>query len=340
MVHNKIYLGIDGGATKLLAQAAKYDAINQILIPVGPNSEFIYNPNKIISNRVYTTLENQLNQFNNNIILTEDEKFQEEYVVRSIVTIIVSNVKKEKMIAGVSICFPGIKTSDNGGVAVMKNGSRMPNLIKKIKTGLLYNNIDETILNQKLLNDSDCSITGELRTDLGIIDHDKNTIFIGGGTGIADGILINKKLISFNKNTDLKRSWEIVLSTGKTIEDSLSLNGIISAWNKTQDIKVNSIEKILILANRGNEDAQYLINEMIDALLYLIKTRIVFFEKKNIYFEEIIIAHRLGQIFNNKKYSYLLETFAEKYKYSILLKYSVCRETAALGAIWENYVSK
>lgn len=338
MIDNKVYLGIDGGATKILAQAAIYDAKNRTLMPLGSNSEFIYNPNN--TNYVYTNLEDQLKQLNKNIKLTKDEKLQENSVANIIAKIIISYVKKEKRLAGVSLCFPGLKALDKSGITVMKNGPRMPNLIKKIKAELLNNNINETILNQNLLNDSDCSVMGELKTELGLINKQKNIIFIGGGTGLAEGILINNRLINFNENADLKRSWEIRLPTGKTVEDSLSLNGMISAWNNTQNIKVMSIEEILIFANKGNKDARILINEMINALIHLIKTRITHFQSIYVYFEEIIIAHRLGQIFNNKKNSYLLKKLAEKYDYSIPLKYSINREIAALGAIWGNYASR
>ena len=68
----------------------------------------------------------------------------------------------------------------------MANGPRIPEFKKISKVDNIF-------------NDSDCCIIGEWKSTIGKMQNIKNGIYIGGGTGIADGLIYDNKLIDFNE---------------------------------------------------------------------------------------------------------------------------------------------
>ena len=72
----------------------------------------------------------------------------------------------------------------------------------------------------------------------------KNGIYIGGGTGIADGLICDNKLIDFNKVKILKRSWELKAPGGFSVESMLSPKGIISNYNKLRNSNYTKLSLI------------------------------------------------------------------------------------------------
>ena len=105
----------------------------------------------------------------------------------------------------------------------MANGPRIPEFKKKIS------NVDN------IFNDSDCCIIGEWKSTIGKMQNIKNGIYIGGGTGIADGLICDNKLIDFNEVKILKRSWELKAPGGLSVESMLSPKGIISNYKKLRN---------------------------------------------------------------------------------------------------------
>ena len=188
------FVGLDCGASKILYQKASFNFDLDLVIPSGNSIERLYSNNKDwIENFSPVPVQAQLKQFSkDSIILTSEEISQGK--------VIIEEIKKLLDFTGqnnLSICFPGLKS--NEGVCVMKNGPRIPFFKKKLN------------LNQHIFNDSDCCTIGEWKSSIGCMINIKNAIYIGGGTGIADGIIMNGKILNFNDNSDLKRSWELSL---------------------------------------------------------------------------------------------------------------------------------
>jgi len=186
------FVGLDCGASKILSQKASFNLDLDLVIPFGNSIEVLYSNNKNwIENFSPVPIQAQLKQFSkNSIILTSEEISQGK--------VIIEEIKKLLDLTGQnnsSICFPGLKS--NEGICVMANGPRIPRFKKLLN------------LDQHIFNDSDCCTLGEWKSSIGCMINVKNAIYIGGGTGIADGIIMNGKIINFNDNSDLKRSWEI-----------------------------------------------------------------------------------------------------------------------------------
>ena len=304
-----LFAGIDCGATKVLLQSAIYDNVSNKVFPTKIQKEFLYSDHpKWINDFIPISIDIQRSEYsNNNICLSGEEMIQGEVIIE-IIKRIIAEVNNHS----VGLCFPGIKT--NEGIVVMANGPRIPSLNQRIKK---INSI---------YNDSDCCVLGEWKSTIGKMQQSENCLYIGGGTGIADGIVINGKIIDFNIVHNLKRSWELKLLGGETIESCLSPAGMIERYNQSTG---KIISTLLELSKQ--RDFTDVIKKAQEAFKVLIIDRVQFFKNNNTKIENIIIGQRLGSFLKNDDRSL---GKALKSCTDIPIEFSEDRRTAALGAAW------
>ena len=221
-----IVVGIDCGATKVMVQTTLFDRKSNRVTPANTHFEYSYSDHSSWNeNFLPINLDIQRNEYSDgSISLTEAEINQGSVIIETIQKAI-SDTNTDS--AG--LCFPGIK--DDKGVVIMANGPRIPDLVERIE-GI-----------ESLFNDSDCCVLGEWRSTVGKIQDCKNAIYIGGGTGIADGIILDGKLIDFNRTKKVKRSWELQLADG-SVESQLSPAGMINQNNKLYGSNINSLVEL------------------------------------------------------------------------------------------------
>jgi len=304
---NRQLLGIDCGGTKVLAQSASFDSETGLVSPGEFHLEVNYsdspnwNPNFI---PIHLDLQRQ--EFSErNIFLTEPEMDQGDVIVETIQNVIFKSESDS-----IGLCFPGIK--NDRGVVIMANGPRIPDLLERIPE------IDT------LYNDSDCCVVGEWKSTIGKIQNAKYSVYIGGGTGIADGIILNGELIDFNERDDVKRSWELIMENGQSVESCLSPKEMIDQWNFSNKDKVITLDQL-----SKNENSKLIFNKAIIAFSYLVQNRIQFFRSNNSIIEKIVIGQRLGMFMADSKLRSMVEAETD-----IPIGYSTDRRTAALGAAW------
>jgi predicted NBD/HSP70 family sugar kinase len=309
---NRQLLGIDCGGTKVLAQSASFDSETGLVSPGEFHLEVNYsdspnwNPNFI---PIHLDLQRQ--EFSErNIFLTEPEMDQGDVIVETIQNVIFKSESDS-----IGLCFPGIK--NDRGVVIMANGPRIPDLLERIPE------IDS------LYNDSDCCVVGEWKSTIGKMKNAKNSVYIGGGTGIADGIILNGELINFNERDDVKRSWELIMENGQSVESCLSPKGMIDQWNFSNKDKVITLDQL-----SKNENSKLIFNKAIIAFSYLIQNRIQFFRSNNSIIEKIVLGQRLGMFMADSKLRSMVEAETD-----IPIDYSTDRRTAALGAAWTKVCS-
>ena len=309
---NRQLLGIDCGGTKVLAQSASFDSETGLVSPGEFHLEVNYsdspnwNPNFI---PIHLDLQRQ--EFSErNIFLTEPEMDQGDVIVETIQNVIFKSESDS-----IGLCFPGIK--NDHGVVIMANGPRIPDLLERIPE------IDS------LYNDSDCCVVGEWKSTIGKMQNAKNSVYIGGGTGIADGIILNGELIDFNERDDVKRSWELIMENGQSVESCLSPKGMIDQWNFSNKHKVITLDQL-----SKNENSKLIFNKAIIAFSYLIQNRIQFFRSNNSIIEKIVLGQRLGMFMADSKLRSMVEAETD-----IPIDYSTDRRTAALGAAWTKVCS-
>ena len=309
---NRQLLGIDCGGTKVLAQSASFDSETGLVSPGEFHLEVNYsdspnwNPNFI---PIHLDLQRQ--EFSErNIFLTEPEMDQGDVIVETIQNVIFKSESDS-----IGLCFPGIK--NDRGVVIMANGPRIPDLLERIPE------IDS------LYNDSDCCVVGEWKSTIGKMKNAKNSVYIGGGTGIADGIILNGELIDFNERDDVKRSWELIMENGQSVESCLSPKGMIDQWNFSNKHKVITLDQL-----SKNENSKLIFNKAIIAFSYLVQNRIQFFRSNNSIIEKIVMGQRLGMFMADSKLRSMVEAETD-----IPIGYSTDRRTAALGAAWTKVCS-
>ena len=309
---NRQLLGIDCGGTKVLAQSASFDSETGLVSPGEFHLEVNYsdspnwNPNFI---PIHLDLQRQ--EFSErNIFLTEPEMDQGDVIVETIQNVIFKSESDS-----IGLCFPGIK--NDCGVVIMANGPRIPDLLERIPE------IDS------LYNDSDCCVVGEWKSTIGKMKNAKNSVYIGGGTGIADGIILNGELIDFNERDDVKRSWELIMENGQSVESCLSPKEMIDQWNFSNKDKVITLDQL-----SKNENSKLIFNKAIIAFSYLVQNRIQFFRSNNSIIEKIVMGQRLGMFMADSKLRSMVEAETD-----IPIDYSTDRRTAALGAAWTKVCS-
>ena len=299
--------GIDCGATKVMVQSGVYSSTTNKISPGSINQEFYYSDHPDWNfNFKPVPLENQKSEYkSDNISLSHEEINQGNVIIDTIVSSI-KIIEDYK----IGLCYPGLKS--HKGIVVMANGPRIPNLTHHVHPV------------KNILNDSNCCVIGELKSTIGMMQDTENGIYIGGGTGIADGIILNGEIVNLINTVGVPRSWEINVSLNETVETLLSPAGMIKRYNDQNN------EEVKILAELVNKkEFNKIMDDALKAFLKLVKIRERFFKSQNEEIQEIVIGQRLGKFFNDLGEEYL-ERFQSSTK--IPIKISSDRRTAALGA--------
>ena len=299
--------GIDCGATKVMVQSGVYSSTTSKISPGPINQEFYYSDHPDWDSKFMPVpLDTQKSEYqSDNISLSYEEINQSNAIIDTIVSSI-KIVEDHK----IGLCYPGLK--NHKGIVVMANGPRIPNLTHQINPV------------KNILNDSDCCVIGELKSTIGMMQDTRNGIYIGGGTGIADGIILNGEILNLINTVGVPRCWEINVSSNETVETLLSPAGMIRKYNDQNNEKVKVLADLI-----HKKEFNKIMDDALRAFLKLVKVRERFFKSQNEEVQEIVIGQRLGKFFSD-----LGEKYLEKFQSStkIPIKVSSDRRTAALGA--------
>tara|TARA_Y100001970_G_scaffold285830_1_gene406566 strand:- start:205 stop:1224 length:1020 start_codon:yes stop_codon:yes gene_type:complete len=333
---NILFLGLDGGATKVLAQTCEFNPKSSLIIPNGKHIEYSYNESNNFEPTFKPTrlLQQQKEANENNYKFSKEEIKQSSSINDTIIKIILSSLKNNK-IAQIGLCFPGIKTKNFDGISIMVNGPRNIDMLSQLNQKI-KSKLDHRLSIKTIYDDSECCVIGEKMSSSGKLKNCDNAIYIGGGTGIADGLILNNKLIDLKNNSEIKRSWELVTPEGETIEQCLSLGGMVSKWNKKKKGSPNNILSLFEYAASGNSIANDILEKAANAFTFLINDRTDFFYSQNVKPEKIVIGQRLGNLLSDKN-NPLSKLISRNYKGHIPIEISTDRRTAAIGAAYKAH---
>ena len=194
---NTLFLGIDGGATKVLSQTCKIDPKSSLITPNGNHIEYSYNESNHFEPTFKPTrlLQQQKEAKKNKYKFSKEEVNQSFSIIETIEKIILSSVKNNK-ISYIGLCFPGIKTTNFDGISIMANGPRNIDMLSQLNQKI-KSKLDHKLSIKTIYDDSECCVIGETKSSTGKLKNCNNAIYIGGGTGIADGLILNNKLPYF-----------------------------------------------------------------------------------------------------------------------------------------------
>ena len=299
--------GVDCGATKVMVQSGFLCPDSSKIIPGPIHAEYHYSDHPSWDNNfIPVPLDIQQSEYSSNNITLRKEEIEQGNVISKTILESIESIDDHK----IGLCFPGLKNEN--GITVMANGPRIPDLTSKIKK-----------IN-KIFNDSECCVIGEWKSTIGQMQNLDNGIYIGGGTGIADGVIIDGSLIDLNNIKELPKSWEINIDAKDTVESCLSPAGMIRKHNETNE---TNIETLVELSNENSFNN--IIDLAIEAFLLLVKNRSQYFEMRKKTIQTIVIGQRLGQFLEHGDPE-LKERFQKST--DIPIKLSSDRRTAALGA--------
>ena len=332
MKNNTLLIGIDGGATKVSARNVIFNEKTNNFSLGEISAAYSYNEiNGYIPNFKPVEITVQLNDFNNNAVKpTETEKKQGEAYILACAKVIQSIVKQSginQIIAGLGM--PGLKTADKRGIAVIANGPRMINFAENLEKRLKNAGINFVSPIARIGSDADYCGIGENYSENGLFKDVENAYYLGGGTGVADAMKINGKLIPFDETkTWAAKTWELKSPDGRSLERFTSVGGLQAVYAEFAEKNVSELNKkgiyplqITELSAKGDTQAQKTIHLAVENISMLLFDRIttLFAGSQNIFdfvnpnrpklspehpflssvFDRIIIGQRLGELFES-----------------------------------------
>ena len=202
----------------------------------------------------------------------------------------------------ISIAMPGIKTLNKRGIELMANGPRIPNLCDEIEKRLTLKN---KIL--QIENDSDMCAWGEEFGKNGAFRNIENAYYIGGGTGTADGLKLEGKLISFDDASEwIAKAWELMTDDKTSLELFSSMSGIKKLRQLKSDKEIGLILGQLIIERINTIffgwNDEFIVNRYIENSHPYKKTLL----------DKIVIGQRLSEFLQSEKgtvvFSQIIET--------------------------------
>ncbi|MDA9946279.1 hypothetical protein N9E12_00365 [Candidatus Marinimicrobia bacterium] len=324
-------LGLDGGASKILSQLFLINDKNEIINESRPFEVSYKDIVNFDQSFIPVKLEIQKKESLNKSITIQPKELRQSKVIINAIIKSIQNFKNFD-ISAIGFCFPGIKTKNADGVSIMANGPRNLNMLHQLNKKInLELNCSINIKN--IYDDSLSCVYGEKFSSKGKLNNCSNGIYIGGGTGIADGIVYQNQIVDITAEKDFKKSWEIIADDGKSVEECLSLGGLSQKWNSKKMKSVESLNDLFLKAKMKNKKAEKILFSAGKAFNILINSRIPFFKSKTNYPEKIVIGQRLGVLLNEKNHP--LKNIIKKNNFKdIPIELSSNRNTAAMGAVY------
>jgi len=327
-----LLIGIDGGASKVSAWEIVYDKSNSAFSLGNVNSTKSYRDIKgYIPNFKPVDLNTQLKELNSNFNTSIEEQQQASVYVEAC-SLAIQEIVEQTGISSVllGIGMPGLKTADRRGIAVVANGPRMIHYSGQLEKQLELSKIKIIAPVNHLGSDADYCGIGENYSSNGLFRNVENAYYLGGGTGVADAMKIDGKLLPFDNAKDwIAKTWEMKNAEGLSLERITSVSGIQKIYSENTGISIeeldsNSIypQQVSDLAKIGYDEALKTFQVVNSNLALLLYERIVTLNKGwqglfnfvnpnkpplkqkhpyiNKVFDKIIIGQRLGDLFDSK----------------------------------------
>ena len=325
---NTILVGIDGGASKLSGWIVEFNKDTHLFRLGNLNIQKKYSDyHGYNENFKPVDIKTQLKEMNTQILIAKEEKVQAEIYMKAAADVVIELLQTHKdKNALIGIGMPGLKTKDQRGISAIANGPRMPGYCDFLEDKIYKQGLELVAPIAHLGSDADYCGLGEEYSENGLFRNIDNAYYLGGGTGVADALKLNGKLLRFDHAKPwIAKAWEMKCEKGNTLEQYASASGIQKTYSQyskisIQDLNRNQIFPIQILEKAlKNEKAAYdTINEVGKRLAELLFERITTIysgwsgifsflnpnremltsdhEFKGILLESIVIGQRLGDL--------------------------------------------
>jgi hypothetical protein len=112
-----------------------------------------------------------------------------------------------------ALAVPGLRSSDGRGVLVARNGPRIPDLLGGLEQRI-------GLEGSHLCGDGLAGAAGELRGVDGALRGVGSGLYLGGGTGLAEALVVGGQVSELG--ADMPKAWRVEVEGGRTLEDSLA----------------------------------------------------------------------------------------------------------------------
>lgn len=292
------FIGIDGGATKISAGIVrKFDTDNY-----GLESEpvFVGVKNCPSYSRDFSpvSIERQLAAHESDSLQISIEEERQGIAYAEASESVLFNLSEGTSIEKLPIGFgmPGMKTKDRRGISVMNNGPRMPRFLNVLNRRLTMAHLPVSNI-ETIGDDNNYCGLGEFYSIDGALRNVTNGLYIGGGTGIADAIVLDGKPVPFETvENRLEKTWKISTPGGVSIESLISQNGLMKLKADATGKTVHQLEdKGIFPESFLNEDDE-ISALFVSNLAWLFHYRISTFANKfnQRVFDRIVMGQRMG----------------------------------------------
>ncbi|MCH7701747.1 MAG: hypothetical protein IID37_08670 [Planctomycetes bacterium] len=191
-------------------------------------------------------------------------------------SVFVRNVSPSQRPVLVGVCMAGLKSADGRGIEQMNNGPRIPDYLDQLEAGLGERGIVLVAPIARLSSDADCCGLGEQFGEDGLFAGVDNAYYVGGGSGLADALKLNGRVIPFDDvSAWLLKSWQLGTAGGQTFEERISLRAMNARWAKLLGHDVEDPEhRVERQAAAGDVRAATVLGDVATALAELIFERI------------------------------------------------------------------
>lgn len=331
-------IGIDGGATKVSVWQVSIDEQNHVELTDGSSTKSYSETDGFISGFTPVNIQTQLCEMNDTVQLTDQEIQQGDVIIETCANAIAelsAHLSEKPLLIGMGM--PGLKTPDSRGIIALANGPRMPQFADNLEKRLsaLGLNLYQPI--SRLGSDADYCGMGEEFAASGQFHGVQNAYYLGGGTGAADALKLEGKLLPFDHiKSWIAKAWELMNQSGVSLERYASAGGIQWVYsNRYSSTSVETLNKkgiypshLLDMAIQGDPAAIDTFDDVSSNLAMLFFERLTtlyygwldLFEfvnpnrdipssehpYKKILLERIIIGQRLGNLIDQSKSSHIL----------------------------------
>jgi hypothetical protein len=219
-------------------------------------------------------------------------------------------VRRERALVGVGA--PGLKTPDGRGIALSRNGPRIPELVPRLEQRLALGGLELARPIGALTSDGDDCGRGEEVDRQGLFRGVQNAYYVGGGTGLAEALKLRGRIVPFDQARRwIPKAWELPSRTGRNFEEALSTRGMNATWaaDARKPLPIDPAEYPEERALRGDAIADGVLKESAHALVELVLERLIALrhgrgeglEARHPWIgtllDRIVIGQRLGRIY-------------------------------------------
>lgn len=294
---NQVLIGVDGGATEMKAhEVLVLPGEGPLALRLGAASAS-WRHGRVATFRPVPVEEQLRAREDGRIEPTPLEREQGELWIDSAArSIRAVAAQARSSTARVAMCMPGIKTADGRGIAVARNGPRIPDFLDRLEERLAADGLPLARPIRRLSSDGLACGFGEEADASGLFRDVSNAYYVGGGTGLAESVKLDGRILGVDALPGWRKAWQLERTPGRSFEDVVSMHGM----NESCAARSGPVEPAGSLEDRavlGDAIAVEVLAEAADALAELVTRRILDLRRdRGGSFDRIVLGQHLGRL--------------------------------------------